>query len=108
MAISYKSQASKFLAKVPGENVFRCHDSCVMGDMAELAKALKTMTDETYYYHANAVKNDFANWVNDVIGDKEFAGSLRKATNRMQAANMVSDRIVYLNKQAARTNTGKL
>ena len=102
MTISYMAQASKFLAKVPDDNVFWCHDSCVMKDMSELAQALNKMTDETYNYHANTEKNDFANWVSDVIGDKELAGNLRKATNRVQAAKLVSNRIAYLNKYTAK------
>jgi len=41
--------------------------------MKELETALNTMTDETYSFHANTEKNDFTNWVQDVIKDEKLA-----------------------------------
>ncbi len=76
MAEAPKQGAKKFLADVPEENVFRCHDSCVMRNMKELGDALKTMTDETYAFH-----------------------DLQKASNRAQAAKVVGDRVSALSRR---------
>ncbi len=99
MAEAPKQGAKKFLADVPEENVFRCHDSCVMRNMKELGDALKTMTDETYAFHANTEKNDFVNWVKDIIKDERLAKDLQKASNRAQAAKVVGDRVSALSRR---------
>ena len=77
MAKITKKDATKFLAKVPEEYVFRCNDGGLMSDMKELARALNEMSDEVYAYHANDTKNDFSNWIKDVFKDEELAKDLK-------------------------------
>jgi hypothetical protein len=36
------------------------------------------MTDEIYAFHANAEKNDFTNWVRDIIKDKRLRRNLKR------------------------------
>ncbi len=100
MAKISKKDATKFLTRVPEEYVFRCNDGCVMNDMKELAQAFNYMSDQTFAYHANETKNDFSNWVADIIGDQELASTLKKATDRTQAAKYVADRVTFLSKRA--------
>ena len=83
--LTLKQEAERFLAEVPQEYVFWCHDGRTLRDMKELGKALSTMTDETFAYHVNMEKNDFSNWVRDVIGDEKLARDLLKSTTRAQA-----------------------
>jgi hypothetical protein len=59
------------------------------------------MADETYVFHANTEKNDFTNWVRDIIKDDVLAKGLQKATNRTQAARLVANRIAILSKRLA-------
>ena len=95
-----KKDASRFLSRVTDEKAFRCNDSCVMFDLRELARALDNMSEETFRYHANDQKNDFANWVADVIGDQELASNLRKAADKQQTHEMVSNRVSFLSRKA--------
>lgn len=95
-----KKDASRFLSRVPEDKAFRCADSCVIYDLRELAKALDNMSEETFRYHANDQKNDFANWVSDVIGDRELASNLRKVANKPRATEMVSNRVSFLSRKA--------
>jgi hypothetical protein len=60
-----------------------------------------SMADETYVFHANTEKNDFTNWVRDVIKDDILAKDLQKATNRTQVAKLVASRIAILSKRFA-------
>jgi len=99
MAETLKQEAKRLLADVPEENVFWCHDSCVMHNMKELGDALNTMTDETYAFHANTEKNDFTNWVRDVIKDERLAKDLQKAPDQAQAAKLVTSRVAILSKR---------
>ena len=89
-------EEQKFLAKVPEEYVFRCHDGKVLSNMKELYEAISAMTDEISDSNWNKEKNDFSNWVRYVIGDVKLAGDLEKATSRSLAAWEVATRLAYL------------
>ncbi len=80
-------------ADVPADKVFWCHDGKVITNMAELAAALREMSEDTYRYHAGANKNDFANWLRDVVGDSTLAGQVAKAPTRAGAAGKVDLRV---------------
>jgi hypothetical protein len=100
MAETMKQEAKRHLADVPNENVFRCHDGLTLQGMKELGNALNSMADETYVFHANTEKNDFTNWVRDVIKDDVLAKDLQKAMNRTHAAKLVASRISALSKRS--------
>jgi hypothetical protein len=89
-------QNSKLLEKTPPEYVFYCHDGVIFSDTNELAAGLATMSDETFAYHSNSEKQDFSNWVRDVIGDNKLANDLARATSREQATEYVVARIALL------------
>jgi hypothetical protein len=91
-----KKQMAKPAAKAPAELVFWCHDGSVFEDLRELAEGLAAMSDETFFYHSNPAKQDFATWVRDVIEDAWLANELARATSRLQAAECVANRIALL------------
>ena len=91
-----KEQAQKFLSKVPEEYVFWCYDGSIFRDMKELAEGLVTMSEEVFAYHANPEKNDFSNWIRDVIKDEKLANDLAQSTSKVQAAGCVATRLTYL------------
>ncbi len=96
-----QQEARKFLASVPEEYVFWCHDGRILRDMRELGEALTTMSDETFAYHSNAEKKDFSNWIRDVIGDAQLSRRLDVAANRIEAASAVASRIATLSRKLA-------
>ena len=69
--------------------------------MRELGDELKTMSNETYAFHANAEKNDFTNWVRDIIKDEGLAKNLQKSPNQAYATKLVANRISILSKRLA-------
>ena len=89
------------MADVPKEYAFRCHDGLILQSMKQLGSALNSMTDETYVFHANTKKNDFSNWVRDIIKDGMLANDLQKATNRARADKPVASRRATLSKRLA-------
>ena len=99
MAETLKQEAARLLADVPGEYVFRCCTGNILHNMKELGNELKTMSDESYAFHANAEKNDFTNWVRDIIKDERLARDLQKAPNRIQASKLVANKISLLSKR---------
>lgn len=57
---------------------------------------MTVISDETFVFHANAEKNDFGNWVKDIIKDEKLAKDLTKAQSRIQAAKSVAARVSFL------------
>jgi len=68
-----KEQARKFLAQVPEEQVFWCNDGRIFRDMKELGEGLAAMSFDTFVYHVNLAKNDFSNWLRNVVKDEKLA-----------------------------------
>jgi hypothetical protein len=96
-----KEQADKFLAVVPEEHVFWCHDGRIFKSLKDMAQGLGIMSDDTFAYHVNSEKNDFSKWVREVIKDEKLASDLAAVTSRMQAAECVTARLTgLLNKVA--------
>lgn len=91
-----KQDAQRFLADVPEEHVFWCSDGQALKNLTELEKALRSMADETFTYHANAQQNDFSMWARDIIKDETLAADLGKSLNRNQAAKKVAARVGLL------------
>ena len=61
-------------------------------NMKELENALKTMSYETFSYHANEEKNDFYNWIKDTVGDEELA-ELIKDKGKIISAILIGKRV---------------
>ncbi|MCX6707711.1 MAG: hypothetical protein NT001_06255 [Candidatus Woesearchaeota archaeon] len=58
---------------VPGQYSFYLHDGRTLKNLNDLIKSLDTMPDDIYNFHANSSKNDFSNWVRDIIGEPELS-----------------------------------
>ncbi len=96
MARILKADAERRLANVPDEHAFRCCDGSVFRSLQELQGGLSGMSDESYAFHAGKDRNDFSNWVRDVIEDQKLARDLLRAQSRAQAADNVAARIQFL------------
>lgn len=90
----------KWQNQVPDDKVFWCCDGRVFRSLKDLAAALKEMSEEIYQRHVNSEKNDFSNWVHDVVGDVTLAYQLKKAKSRVTAARRVKDRLEWLKERA--------
>lgn len=75
------------------EKAFWTVDGHIFHNLVEMKKALDEMGMETYVYHVNKDKNDFARWVRDVACDKKLAAELEKAKTRSAAFRAVAARL---------------
>ncbi|MFC1919637.1 DUF5752 family protein [Chloroflexota bacterium] len=91
-----KNEASRRLGYVPEDKLFWCQDGRVIKNLAELEQALSDMSEETFFYHSGEERNDFCNWVKDVVGDNKLATDLSKAKSPSQAQKAVVTRISFL------------
>lgn len=57
-----------------------------MRSISELANSLPSISNEEFSYHVNTRthKNDFADWIEHVFGEKELAIKLRSCRNRIE------------------------
>jgi len=92
-----KQDAEKLLTDVPEDRSFWCCDGRIFRNIRDLSDGLANMSDETFAYHLNDEKNDFSNWLNDVVGDEKLAKDLEKPITRQEAAKRVNDRVTFLN-----------
>ena len=96
-----RQDAERLLANVPEEYVFRCCDSRILRNMKELGETFASMTGETFAHHSNEERNDFSNWVRDIIRDEKLARDIWKSLNRTQAAKNVARRMAFLSSKLA-------
>lgn len=79
-----KKAISKLLKDVKEEVFFSVIDGSTVKNVMGLADALDMMSDDSYYYHVTNDKNDFSNWVRDVIKEETLADEIAKIHNRLQ------------------------
>ncbi len=89
-------EAEKLLANVPEQFTFRSYNGDVYWNLRDLAQAVASMKDTEFTYHVNERKNDFANWVTDVIGDRKLARELFETRNPAKTARRLEERIAFL------------
>jgi len=91
-----KIEADKFLSDVPEEHNFWCNNGSVFKNLKELNNELKKMDDNTHDHHVNTERNDFSNWIKDIVQDEKLANELTKKKNRKSTHKTVNNRIKTL------------
>lgn len=88
-----EEDAERYLKRVPEDQAFKLHKGTTIRDMKELAELLDIMSPESFEHHVNGEKNDFANWIRDAVGDKEFADKVQGIDDRKKLLNRIRDHI---------------
>ncbi len=94
--VSKKDSKQTSASQVPcanGERCFWVHNGPVLSDLIELRDVLKEIRDEVYAHHVDGQKNDFADWVENVLAEPELAKALRKAKKSKDAYAVVVKRL---------------
>jgi hypothetical protein len=79
---SNPQKKSKLLSRVRPETCFILLGGKNIQTVPELALEIDAMPDDIFYHHVNDARNDFANWIRDVIGDIELAKAVLDTHNR--------------------------
>lgn len=86
------------------EHYFYSKSGQVLKDIEDLFKCIKNISNEDFSHHVNSEKNDFANWVNDILLDKNFASALRKASSKDKMIEVVRNKYkTYMKSKNRRT-----
>ncbi len=86
----------EFLNEVEGGKEFYLKNGRIIRSLEELAREIKELDMETFLEHVNEERNDFENWVRDVIGDVVLAKRLEKVKRQTTIGKIISGRVVEL------------
>lgn len=79
------------MAEVDENLAFWVNQGPVIRDVAKLPAAIKNMSKEQFKHHVNKERNDFANWIRDVFGNKKLAGSIAKVKTKKTMIKRLED-----------------
>lgn len=70
------------LEDVKPEHHFWAKNGTVIRNLPELIAAIERMDEAAFLHHVNKERNDFGNWVRDIIKDKGLAEEIYKAASK--------------------------
>ena len=85
----------KGLKEAPADEYFYVNNGMTIRNLDELAVALELMDVEVFEYHVNTEKNDFSNWVKDIINEEGLAKELLNIKSKTASAERIRK---YMNK----------
>lgn len=88
-----KEKQKAALVCADGAQCFWTTDGKVLSNLLELRDAFERMSDKVFTYHVTKDKNDFADWVEDVLGDRELGKALRRSRKPGAARSIVVRRL---------------
>jgi hypothetical protein len=78
-------------AEIKPEHHFILSSGEKLENLSELVEGLKKMDDTVYDYHVSSTKNDFANWVGDVMGLKDLSQNIKSAKTKYQMSDFIDN-----------------
>jgi len=88
-----------FLKDADSKESFWVNNGPVVRNVYELVSALKNMDDAKFAHHVHDDKNDFSDWVRNVLKDIKLADSLLKEKDKDSAIREIQSRISFMEKQ---------
>jgi len=73
---------------------FVLEDGRKLKNIVHLIDELETMSDEVFYSHVNEFKNDFSNWLRDVLKEDVVADELQLVNNRFDTQRTLLKHVV--------------
>jgi len=67
---------------IDGSQHFRVVDGRTLCGLKDLALVMEHLADEVFHHHVSGDKNDFANWVRDVIHDEALAQEMMQSLDK--------------------------
>ena len=88
-----ENKNKRFLLDVSPSNFFILSNGMKIKNPIELADSLRTMPNKVFEYHVNPHKNDFSNWIKDIIKDNKLADEIYKAESKNEMIKLIERRI---------------
>ncbi len=93
--VSSKADSLEPLRYADNETSFWVADGNILNSLVALNEALLVMNPKTFTHHVTKDKNDFAEWVSDVLGDTACSAELKKAKTAKSAAAIVKKSLKF-------------
>ncbi|MBU0757868.1 MAG: hypothetical protein KKF44_07380 [Nanoarchaeota archaeon] len=74
---STSKRLSKKLTEAKPEHYFILTSGVAIKNLKELVGSLETMNEGVFRHHVNDERNDFANWVRDILNEPDLADELK-------------------------------
>ncbi len=88
--------AQQLLADVDERVSFYVSDEITIRNLSELYDVLVSMSDEQFAHYRNNEKNDFYQWVYNIINDKMLANELARAKSKQTTLKRIKARVAFL------------
>ncbi|MFW6383475.1 MAG: transglycosylase SLT domain-containing protein, partial [Nanoarchaeota archaeon] len=85
-----------------GTKEFKIHN------LRELYEELRITEEENFKKHVDGNKNDYANWIESSLGDRELAKELRKKTSLRETRELIGSRLRQYEEQQRRNFNDKV
>ncbi|OGM23076.1 hypothetical protein A2961_02590 [Candidatus Woesebacteria bacterium RIFCSPLOWO2_01_FULL_39_21] len=86
--------SKKDIVNAPNDKLFWVHEGPALKNLVDLRDLLRSLRDETFKFHVNELKNDFSNWISDVLKEADLAKKLKGIKSKRYTYKTVND---YLN-----------
>lgn len=73
------------------ENYFWFNNGKAVKNMNELVEDLKNIDDNTFCHHVNSEKNDFAEWIKNVLKNEELSAKLKSKTSKEEIISVLNN-----------------
>ncbi len=88
-----KKKEKLTIVNAKNESCFWINNGPVLKNLKDLKESLLTMSKETFSYHVNKEKNDFASWTKEALEDSTLANKLAKAKTLKSTIKAIGDRL---------------
>ena len=75
------------------ENYFYVHNGSVLKSKEDLLGCLRNIDEESFDHHVNSEKNDFANWVRDILKDEKLSKKLAQSRSVDEMVSSIEETI---------------
>ncbi|EKD62292.1 MAG: hypothetical protein ACD_52C00242G0001 [uncultured bacterium] len=73
---------TKVLVHAPESKLFWVHTGPALRNLVDLRDILPGLKESIFKFHVNESKNDFANWIGEVLGEVDLANKLQKIKSK--------------------------
>jgi len=84
------------LINAPYEREFVFQDGSRARNILDLVYKVDSMSDSEFHSFVNVYKNDFANWIEHVLLDKQFADLLRETVSKVDTLNLLKEKALEI------------
>ncbi|MBU0581208.1 MAG: hypothetical protein KKA19_08525 [Candidatus Margulisbacteria bacterium] len=88
-----KTKAALRSLETTPDKAFHMINGKMITKLSDLSNEIESSDEQTFYYHVNDQKNDFANWIKDVFNNSNLATKIDKARTKNELVSVLKSQI---------------